>query len=455
MRELPTGTVTLLFTDIEGSDRLIHELRGDYPALAGEHNQLLREAFRRASGHEVELAGDTFLFAFARARDAIAGAIAAQHTLQEHRWPAGVELLVAVGIHTGEPTVHEGRYMGVDVLRTARICSAADGGQILLSDATRQIVEEELPAGVSLRDLGWHELKGRDRPERLHELVIEALPRPKRPSLRTRALPAGTVTFLFTDIAGSTRLIQQLRERWPAVQAHHHRVLRAAFAETGGREVDAQAEAFFYAFPRARDAVVAAAAGQRALASHSWPDGVQIRVRMGLHTGEPSAGDEGYLGLDVARAARICSAGHGGQVLLSQTTRALIAGDEPDGIGVLDLGEHRLKDLERPERIYQLVIAGLQTSFEPLKTLAGQPAEPPMQLTGRADQLAAQAESAVRDLRVSIEQQVAAELRQAGLPEELVPRMFEKRPASAMAFGGFFLLLAVIVVVTIVYLLVR
>jgi class 3 adenylate cyclase len=270
-----------------------------------------------------------------------------------------------------------------------------------------------------------------------------------------RDLPTGTVTFLFTDIEGSTRLVQRLRDRWPAVHADHHRLLRAAFAEAGGREVDAQAEAFFYVFTRAREAIVAAAAGQRALASHVWPEDGQVRVRMGLHTGEPAAGDDGYLGLDVARAARICAAGHGGQVLLSQTTRALIAGDEPDGIGVLDLGEHRLKDLERPERIYQLVIAGLPTPFEPLKTLAAQPAEPPMQLAGRADELAAQAEAAVRDLRVSIEQQVASELRKAGVPGDLTMRMLEKPPASAMALGAFVLVVAAIAVVLIVYLLVR
>ena len=455
MAELPSGTVTLVFTDIEESTRLIHELRDDYLPLAAEHNRLLREAFGGAGGHEVELAGDTFLFAFARARDAIAGAVAAERALREHDWPAGVELRVGVGVHTGEPSVHEGRYAGVDVVRAARICSAAHGGQILMSDATRQIVEEELPDGVSLRDLGQHELKGRDRPERLHELVIEAFARPRRPRVRTHGLPAGTVTFLFTDIEGSTQLIQRLRDRWPAVHADHHRLLRAAFAEAGGREVDSQAEAFFYAFTRARDAVGAAAAGQRALALHAWPDGVRLRVRMGLHTGEPSASDEGYLGLDVARAARICSAGHGGQVLLSQTTRALIAGDEPDGIGVLDLGEHRLKDLKQPERIYQLVIAGLQTSFEPIKTLAAQPSEPPIRLAGRTDELAAEAEAAVRDLRVSIEQQVAAELRKAGLSEEFVPPMSGKRPSSATAFGALALLLAVVGVAAVVYLLVR
>jgi class 3 adenylate cyclase len=268
-------------------------------------------------------------------------------------------------------------------------------------------------------------------------------------------LPTGTVTFLFTDIEGSTRLIQQLRERWVEVHADHHRLLRGAFAEAGGREVDSQGDSLFYAFARARDGVSAAAAGQRALASHAWPHGAQVRVRMGLHTGEPSAGEEGYLGLDVARAARICSAGHGGQVLMSETTRALIAGDEPDGIGVLALGEHRLKDLRHPERVYQLVIAGLPTAFRPLRTLEKSAAAQPI-LAGREEELAAQAEEAVRDLRTRIEQQVADNLRAAGVPglgPELDWLSADARGVArrTLALG----LIAAIVVVAIAYLLLR
>jgi class 3 adenylate cyclase len=137
-------------------------------------------------------------------------------------------------------------------------------------------------------------------------------------------LPRGTVTFLFTDIEGSTRLLKQLGERYGAARADHHRILRAAFEEHGGQEIDTQGDAFFVAFQRAKDAVAAAAAAQRALAAHEWPDGATLRVRMGMHTGEPAVSEEGYLGLGVHRAARICSAGHGGQVLLSQATVALL-----------------------------------------------------------------------------------------------------------------------------------
>jgi class 3 adenylate cyclase len=228
-----------------------------------------------------------------------------------------------------------------------------------------------------------------------------------------RELPTGTVTFLFTDVEGSAQLVQQLRDGWPQVHADHRRLLREAFAASNGREVDTQGDAFFVAFARARDAVSAAAAAQRALARHAWPDGVQVRVRMGIHTGEPSVGDEGYLGLDVIRASRICAAGHGGQVLVSEATRGLVDWDELDGISLLDLGEHRLKDMRRPERLSQLVLAGLQTDFRPLRT--GTPAEAPAApFAGREGDLARQAEEAVRDFRTSIEQTVAASLR--GVP---------------------------------------
>jgi predicted ATPase len=170
-----------------------------------------------------------------------------------------------------------------------------------------------------------------------------------------RDLPRGTVTFLFTDIAGSTRLLNEFgAEAYDEALAEHRRVLRDAFARHGGVEVDTQGDAFFYAFPTAPGAFEAAAEGQRALRSGS------IRVRMGLHTGTPHLGEEGYVGVDVHRAARIAGAGHGGQVLVSEATRALV-----DHSALRDLGEHRLKDLSAPERLYQLG----EAEFPPLKTL--------------------------------------------------------------------------------------
>ena len=181
------------------------------------------------------------------------------------------------------------------------------------------------------------------------------------------AYPTGTVTFLFTDIEGSTRLLQELGDDYATVVADHRRILREAFGGAGGREVDTQGDAFFYSFLRAREAVTAAVDGQQALAAHEWPRGAQVRVRMGLHTGEPAVGDEGYIGLDVVRAARICSAGHGGQVLLSDATRALVGADLPAGVSVRDLGEQKLKDV-RPEHIYQLDFDGAPAYFPMLRT---------------------------------------------------------------------------------------
>ena len=167
-------------------------------------------------------------------------------------------------------------------------------------------------------------------------------------------LPGGTVTFLFTDVEASTRLLHELGDAYADVLAEHRRVLRDAFTRHGGVEVDTQGDAFFVAFPRASDALAAAAAGRAALATGA------VRVRMGLHTGEPLLTDEGYVGIDVHRAARIAAAGHGGQILVSQAARDLVGSD-----GLIDLGQHRLKDLIAPERIYQLG----DGVFPPLKSL--------------------------------------------------------------------------------------
>jgi class 3 adenylate cyclase len=193
--------------------------------------------------------------------------------------------------------------------------------------------------------------------------------------------PAGTVAFLFSDIEGSTALLQDLGARYAEVLADHRQLLRAAFQAAGGYEVDTAGDGFFVAFHRAVDAAAAAVAAQRAIATHPWPEGVRVRVRLGLHTGEPIRTAGGYVGLDVHRAARICAAGHGGQILLSQTTYDLVAPDLPGDVHVRDLGEHRLKDLHRPEHLFQLVITGLQVDFPALRTLDRRPHNLPAQPT--------------------------------------------------------------------------
>lgn len=214
---------------------------------------------------------------------------------------------------------------------------------------------------------------------------------PERPATPS-ALPTGTVTFLFTDIEGSTRLANTLGDRYDAVLATHHQLIRAALQGEGGIEVSTEGDAFFVVFTSALRAVGAAVTAQRALAAQRWPDDAVIRVRMGLHTGEGRLGGDNYIGTNVNRAARIASAGHGSQVLLSDATRALTVPSLPAGVGLLDLGLHRLKDLPEPERLWQLQIDGLPSDFPAIRSLDARPNNLPVPaapLIGRTEELAA------------------------------------------------------------------
>ena len=204
------------------------------------------------------------------------------------------------------------------------------------------------------------------------------------------SLPTGTVTFFFSDIEGSTRLIQKLGERYPDVLLAHHAIQREALAANGGHELRTEGDSFFIVFKSALEACAGAAAVQKRMQEHEWPDGGQVRVRIGLHTGEATLVGNEYLGLDVHRAARVAAAGHGGQVLVSETTRALVEHALPAGLALKDLGMHRLRDLARPERLFQLTVDGLPADFPPLKTLEATPNNLPTQLTsfiGRDDQV--------------------------------------------------------------------
>jgi len=151
-------------------------------------------------------------------------------------------------------------------------------------------------------------------------------------------LPGGTVTFLFTDIEGSTQLLDRLRDQYETLISSHHQIVREALTKWNGREVDTQGDAFFAVFPKASEAVGAVVDIQRAMNEGDWPESVEVRVRMGLHTGEPWLVEEGYMGMDVHRAARIGHVGYGGQVLLSETTTALVQDELPEDVSLLDLG---------------------------------------------------------------------------------------------------------------------
>jgi len=230
-------------------------------------------------------------------------------------------------------------------------------------------------------------------------------------------LPGGTVTFLFTDIEGSTQLLQQLGDEYGAVVDAHRRIMRECMGARGGTEIDTQGDAFFFSFTRARDAAEAAVDAQRALAAQEWPQGNEVRVRMGLHTGEPQVGEHGYLGIDVVRAARICSAGHGGQILLSETTRALLGNTLPDGASMVDLGQQNLKDIQH-ERIFELALEDQPHESRPLKT-------EPAAVESRADQIAKSFEQRIQSY---VERQLEHAFSAAGKPAD--------PPVTGLALGG-------------------
>ena len=247
-------------------------------------------------------------------------------------------------------------------------------------------------------------------------------------------LPSGTVTFVFSDIEGSTTLLKQLGEGYDAVLSNHRRLMRETFTERGGVEIDTQGDAFFFAFPRARDAVEAAVDVQRAHAAHDWPEGCAVLVRMGLHTGEPAVGSEGYLGLDVVRAARLCTAGKGGHVLLSDTTRALVGATLPEGVSIFPLGERQLKDFDEPERVFELEIVGAtppheHEAAEPQVPTPPQPPAPkdPDDFGDRlADRIKAMVERSVeRSLERAASQVDALADRASKRPETITERLEE------------------------------
>ncbi len=228
-------------------------------------------------------------------------------------------------------------------------------------------------------------------------------------------LPSGTVTFVFTDIEGSTGLLKQLGERYDELLTDHRRIVRDTFTGLNGVEIDTQGDAFFFAFGRARDAVEAAVEAQRAHASTSWPDDATVRVRMGLHTGEPALGSEGYLGLDVVRAARICTSAKGGNVLLSETTRLLVGSSLPEGVVVHPVGARHLKDIDQPEQVYELAIDGAEAAEAEDEPAVEPPPPPPAAPVPPAPP------AEFKDqLKASIQQRVERELQSAlrGLEQE-------------------------------------
>jgi class 3 adenylate cyclase len=360
MVELPSGTVTLLFTDVEGSTRLLKQLRKDYGELLAEHHRLMRAALDRHAGREMDTQGEAFFAVFSRAKDALAAAIAAQRAHAAHHWPDKVEVRVRMGIHTAEPEVVGERYFGLGVHRAARLCAVGHGGQVLLSRSTAGLVDEDELPGVAMRDLGEHLLKDLERPERIYQVVAEGLAEDFPPITtltevaRRSEVPTGTVSFVSTDMAGFRRLLRTGRDHYAAVMDEHDRLLRRAF-EKNGYVVDVVSDSFLVAFTRPKDAVHAAAAAQEAIASGDWPAGKRPEVNIGIHTGEAVRTGSRYFSLALIRALHICAAAEGGQVLLSKATESLLDADDLGGLSLRDLGVQELPDFERPVRLYEVV----------------------------------------------------------------------------------------------------
>jgi class 3 adenylate cyclase len=359
MVEFPGGTVTLLFTDIEGSTRLLKELRGDYGQLLADHHRLMRTALEEHAGREMDTQGEAFFAVFSRAKDAVAAAIAAQRAHATHDWPKSAEVRVRMGLHTAEPDVVGDRYFGLGVHRAARLCAVGHGGQVLLSRSTAGLVDEDEVVGVMLRDLREHLLKDLERPERIYQVVAEGLGNAFPPLktvteiARSSEVPSGTVSFVATDMLDFRRLYGMGSDFFAAVMEEHDRILREVFAEAG-YVVEVVGDTFLVAFTRARDAVRAAATAQQALSSGDWPEGGQAQVRIGIHTGEVARSAGRYLGLALVRALQVCAAAEAGQVLLSQATESLLDADDLDDLVLHDLGERELPDFERPVRLYTI-----------------------------------------------------------------------------------------------------
>jgi len=353
--ELPEGTLTFLFTDVDRSTELVKRLRERYGPVLAKHRVLLRAAFAEHGGTEVDTQGDAFFVAFVGARDAVAAAIAAQRALAEHPWPDEAPVSVRMGLHTGEAYPAEHGYVGVAVHRAARICTIAHGGQVLLSRSTAGIVEDEDIPGVALRDLGEHRLKDVDRPERISQLVIDGLPS-DFPPLRTidqQLSLTGTVTIVFAEGRRMMRLLRELNpDHFGALLSEYQRLLRGLFERMGGREVEVSFDSAMAAFPTAKQAALAAVAAQRAVGAYDWPQGQRLAISVALHSGEAGIG---WVGPAVLRCEGLCDAAEGGQIFLSQATASLLEDEDLGELSIQDLGELETRRTHEAVRVHELV----------------------------------------------------------------------------------------------------
>lgn len=349
--DLPTGTVTFLFSDIEGSTELSRQHGAAWGDLRAEHRRVLSETFAKHGGTVVETEGDAFFVVFDRATDAMAAAVAAQRALE-----AVTDVRVRIGIHTTEPHLHADGYVGVGVSRSARICAAAHGGQIVLSHATAGIVEDQNLAGVSLRDLGEHSLKDIPQPQRLFQVEAEGLPS-EFPPLAAPTVTGALGTLLTTDLVGWGQIMRQLGDDAAGAAAtSYHRIVEEQVRAHNGRVVERIADGTLSLFPRPEEAVITAALIRTALDGRDWFDspGNKPLLRAAIHTGRiarPSAGD---LGSPAWRVLRLCKTAEPGQILVSHATHAMLEGQFLDRLSLHDLGERVLPGVDEPTHVYEL-----------------------------------------------------------------------------------------------------
>ena len=208
MRDLPTGTITLVFSDMEASTRLLQQLGSRWGDTLSEHRALLRAAYRGRGGHEMGTEGDSFFVVFGSASDAVRACVDGQRALAAHDWPAGIPVRVRMGMHTGTPVRHEDGYIGIDVHTGARIAACAHGGQVLVSDATRHAVQGEIPTDISFLDLGWHRLKDLPTPIQLHQLTVADL-QGEFPPVRSLGAPTN-LPDPRTSVVGRVELVEHV-----------------------------------------------------------------------------------------------------------------------------------------------------------------------------------------------------------------------------------------------------
>ncbi len=355
---LPRGTVTFLFTDVEGSTDVIRAIGdGGYASVRAELRRLLRDAFETHGGREIDTAGDGFFVAFESARGAVAAAVDAQVALASFTWPTQAEIRVRMGLHTAEPHLGADGYVGIGVHRAARICTAARGGQILVSNATAGIVEDaELP-GVEFVDLGEYRLKGLSQKQRLFQLTVSRLPSefgpPRTPEMDARVPGAGT--FLFADLNQHQRIIRSLGDEAGEALVSDYRDTAAVLIEANdGIVLERVGDSVLGVFRGSSEAVRTAAAVRSAVDEFHWPVDFEVTVSIVLHSGRWSGDpDRPSAGTAMLRLGRLNEVVEPGQVLVSPTTAALLEGDSQTP-PLRSLGERVLRDYDEPIVLYEL-----------------------------------------------------------------------------------------------------